>query len=244
MRGHATAAAPAPVVAPTFERIATPDGYALISDQVPAATRAKLVTDLTRAKRTTPPMPVIPRCPWADAGKASTADRAAIIGAMFGRRGGLERWRDHVLTPRWRSVESDGHAAVLAPTAAPVDLAGRKPFPLPDQATAAAQIGADFWRAYARVRTCRMERSGAIRFAWTADGVRISAGNVGASGAEATEFVDVATGGAAWAVVLNDRYLWPLRGRAWTVRTAGGEHDPVWLESADGIAVLIMAMRA
>ncbi len=160
-------------------------------------------------------------------------------------------------TDELQILRASAHVALLAhrtkPAGKPLQALGR----LPDfRGEPIALLGADFWRAYARVRTCRAQgkAKGWITLSALADGVYLSAEDL--DGNSAKEHVPTGTGIRGFGfhrTKIEDAYLWPLRGRAWFWRqqTEYATHaqstsapyyasDPACFEHASGLVAVIM----
>jgi hypothetical protein len=109
------------------------------------------------------------------------------------------------------------------------------------------QIGADVWRAYARVRTCK-SRGGRVDWILDAKGLTLTADD--GLGNTAIESVDVATylPDTVRQIRLEDAIVWLLRGREWLVYQQAPDDGkpavhPIVFEHAEGYCVVIQPMK-
>lgn len=189
---------------------------------------------------------------WYDAGELRELTRAELERYALppkhdpARRASCEKVIGQVRAG-YRLLQTNGHAAVLERTTEPgeeLHIGASPDHPVRAELTPA------FWRAYSRVRTCRNERSDAVRLTFSDAGLELEASDADA-GIMARELVPAGDitigelgelGAEPYRVVLSDLYLWPLRGAALTFRQES-RLGPVWFAGLEPLAIVVMPMR-
>jgi hypothetical protein len=167
------------------------------------------------------------------------AGRHASISAAVGK---------YLAGTRYRLTSTNGHVAVFDYVAGmdAAALASEAPERTIKLATGPGEpvrctLDAAFWRAYGRVRTCRHPRIDSVWYRAQWGGLGLGAGDD-----EQTAYELIPGGVPAddgrWICVLADAYVWPLRGLTGAIRQRA-ENDPIWIQTSDTRAVVIMPMR-
>jgi hypothetical protein len=173
-----------------------------------------------------------------------------------------DRVQGRHVTPWHRITTASGHMAELTREPAPAGAELLR-LGLPDpEGEPLAMLGAEFWRAYSRVRVCRPRPAKGperVTLTFDAGGVAISAEDTTDHDAEvsAREYVALGTslsgepadtGPMVHVASFDDRLFWALRGRVYFMRhgrrapAAKQAIGPAWLEDASGLIVVIMPL--
>jgi len=197
------------------------------------------------AKRDDTPAPRTPRIAYRDPGNPRLVESAIeSLGKILARSNAGEdpvrqlRHAKYVsdrraVLPGWHLVATNGHVAICRPGDGTPPSVLRKWVPL-------FRTSPETWRAYGSVRTCRHPRSHGVQWDLKGTVLTYEAHDPEADAtARAWRPVDrLTTSASSTGVLVNDDYIWPLRGIEWRVGLAG---QAIVLER-DDVAVVIMGM--
>jgi hypothetical protein len=221
-----------------------PSGRFEFAPQIKADRRSKLVRELSLVKGPTPapwPSNRLPRPYKAPASPALDELRRVVSRGVNARE---QTYAGRPVGPYQVEI-TNGHVAILAP--GPGTGPETRLF-VPVDAPRQFVIDDDFWAAYSRVRTCRHERSKSVRVKLSESGLVLEAGSLDVLGWDSRESVRPVYEAdrvprAGFQIILDDRYVWPLRGLTGTVRQDDKGIGPTWWQLDQVPPVLIMPMR-